>query len=139
MKNLFLIIGFIVCALASFALMSLSKSFMPQLGEWNPNGTHMRHIEASAQGMLDKCKLDRLQGRLKNHQESVSCSNPVLRDAFVKEAFPHMDKVDEFLAERLEYAKKLDNNEITEDQMHDVLADAQLIMLESTKSADPKK
>lgn len=135
MKNSLIVVGFIVCALASFGLMQLSKSLMKDYGEWAPDGKHMQSVENTASGMLDKCRLDRMQGRIKGHKESMECSNPAIHDAFAKEGFPHMDKVDEFLAQRVEYAKKADKNEITEEELRQLVGDAQTYLLESAKPA----
>jgi hypothetical protein len=138
MKNILIIIGFIVCAAASFGLMTISKSFVKNNGEWAPGGVHMRHVEEQAASMMDKCRLDRMEGRLKGHKESAECSNPTIRTAFAKEGFPHMDKVDEFLTQRAEYGRKADSHEITEDEMHQLGADAETYLLDSVKPEEKK-
>lgn len=139
MKNTFVVIGFIVCALASFGLMQLSKSIMlSQQGPWSQGEPHMKHIEAASLSMIDKCKLDRMQGTLKGYKDSMECSNPTMREAFLKEGFKDMGKVDEYLAQRVIYAGKLDAGEITEDDMRQSLEGFLAEMLAAANKAEKK-
>ncbi len=138
MKNTLLIIGFLICAAASFALMEYSKNFMKDYGEWAMDKPHMKNISMNTQSMVDKCKLDRLQGRLKGHKESAECANPTLREAFIKEGFPHVDKLDVFLAHRVELAKMADDNQISEDTLAQRISD-ELFTLLGTVAVEPSK
>jgi hypothetical protein len=139
MKNAVIIFGFIICAIAGFALMSMSGNMHFDAGPWAQGGKHLLEVEKVAQPMMDKCKLDRLQGRLKNHEESVGCSNPTIREAFIKEGFTNLQKLDEYLNLRKEYAKKLDANEVTEDQKRSLTEEALVNMLDFAPAEPQKK
>lgn len=139
MKNAIIVFGFILCAVAGFALMNISSSIVPKAGAWAMGGTHINAIERVMQPVLDKCKLDRLQGRLKNHEESVGCSNPAMKEAFVKEGFTNEEKLDEYLKQRKEYAVMLDKNEITEDQKSGLTLEALEKMLDFAPAEEVKK
>lgn len=139
MKNAIIVFGFILCAVAGFALMNISSSIVPTSGPWAPGGKHLTAIERIMQPILDKCKLDRLQGRLKNHEESVGCSNPAMKEAFIKEGFTNEGKLDEYLKQRKDYAIMLDKNEITEDQKSGLTLEAMDKLLEFAPAEEAKK
>lgn len=139
MKNVIIVLGFILCAAAGFALMNLSSSMAPESGPWATGGKHLTAIERIMQPILDKCKLDRLQGRLKNHEESVGCSNPAMKEAFIKEGFTNTEKLDEYLKQRKDYAIMLDKYEITEDQKTGLTLEALDKLLEFAPAEEAKK
>lgn len=125
--------GFILSAFASFFLMQLTDAIVKS-NPWRQGGDHMQKIEASAQLVIDKCKLDKMQGRIKTFAESVVCSNPALRTAFQKEGFPHLDKVDEFLAKRVECARKLDEKPGDDSEAHSCAEGALAELIKSARS-----
>lgn len=119
--------------------MNISSSIVPVTGDWAMGGKHITAIERVMQPVLDKCKLDRLQGRLKNHEESVGCSNPAMKDAFIREGFTNTEKLDEYLRQRKEYAVMLDESKITEDQKSGLTFEALHNMLEFAPAGEAKK
>lgn len=139
MKKLVIIFGFILCAVAGFALMNISSTLTPYAAAWANGGVHMTAIEQKVMSMMDKCRLDRLQGRLKNHEESVGCSNPTIREAFIAEGFTNTEKLDEYLKLRQDYAKMFDAGEITADQKRDRTEDALQDMLAFAPADNAKK
>jgi hypothetical protein len=139
MKKPLIVFGFILSALAGLALMQARDFVVQNKNPWSMGEAHMQRVEADAQSMLDKCKLDRMQGRLKGYAESAECSNPSLRAAFQKEGFPDMDDVDIFLKQRLQYAKMADSQQITESKMRELTDDDLAMMLESVENAEPKQ
>lgn len=117
MKKSLVVIGFILSALLSLVLMQLPEKFYHPPAGWLNGSVHVMHVLQATQPMMDKCKLDRLQGRLKNREESVQCSNPAIREAFAAEGFPHMDKVDAFLEKKLELARQFDAQKLPEEEL----------------------
>ena len=139
MKNLVIILGFILSAIAGFALMNISSNIPMASGAWAVGGEKLMAVEQSAQPMIDKCRLDRLQGRLKNHEESVSCSNPAVREAFIKHGFANTEQLDEYLKLRKDYARMLDNGEIAEDRKLQLSEDAMQKLLRFAPKEEAKK
>jgi len=72
----------------------------------------LRESAAAGQECADKRK----SGKLKNHRESVECSNPQIQKVFEHNGFPRMDLVAQYMEKRLELAEKMDRHEITQSQ-----------------------
>lgn len=104
--------------------MNLSNSIRMPGGVWAAGGEKMVALEQAIQPMLDKCRLDRLQGRLKNHEESAACSNPAVREAFIKLGYTNTEKLDEYLKLRKDYSRMFDNNEISDEQKRTLTEEA---------------
>lgn len=137
MKNAFVILGFIASAALGLALMQVPGMIKPD--PWAGSGEHMKHVEAATSGVIDKCRLDRMQGRLKGHVESVECANGALKAAFLKEGYPDAVALDAFLAKRLDAAKKLDAKEIEEEDEQRLLQDALSELLDAVIGKEAKK
>lgn len=116
MKKCFIILGFVLFSALGFMLMQLPEKLIANRGPWESGALHMQNIDKSVMSVLDQCRLERVQGKLKGHAESAQCSTPTFRAAFEKEGFKEMGKVDEYLASRVEAARKLDNGEITDEE-----------------------
>lgn len=123
MKNTLLLLGFVICAILGLLLMQMPEKLLAARGPWQPGGPHINNVEFAVRSVVDKCMIERVQGRLKGHAESIKCSNPALRAAFEKEGFPQMEKLDVYLASRVEWAAKADSGEITEDDLRSELDD----------------
>jgi hypothetical protein len=67
-----------------------------------------------AQAAAEECKNRRIAGALRTHVDSVNCSNPRIRTAWVAADYPFMDLIDQILAHRLVVAERIDRGEMTE-------------------------
>lgn len=139
MRKFLTIIGFGIAVAASFTLMQMENAQKISTTPWGFDGIHVQRISRDVRAINDKCKLDRLQGRLKNKEAAAVCSNPSIREAFVKEGYPFKDKLDAFIARRLEIHKMGDEGKLSDEDMQKEQDKALGELLNEAVIADLKK
>lgn len=82
----------------------------------------MQAANQAAWQVIEACETKRLHGILKNHSEAVKCSNPRIITAFEIANYPYRDIIKKFTEKRLNLARKIDRNKITEAQANAEIA-----------------
>ena len=76
----------------------------------------MQNVNKEVAESVEVCENRRRSAVLKNHVQSVKCSNPHIISYFKTAEYPYMDIIGQYTKQRLLVAKKLDKNKMTEEE-----------------------
>lgn len=125
MKTIKLTITAVVCGVLSAC--SNTVQFQSELVKsvyTCPPYSQAKDAGTEADAAVKSCEAERASGKLETYVDAAKCANPQIIKAFRSINYPYMDSVKTYTADHLDIAGRMDNKEITQDQMRSLLKES---------------